>query len=86
MEEIDHFIYPKAKMEEADAVAWVLTSPDSELVMYPFKFFPLEPQDVRLKILHTSLCASDHFHGRGFWGKHFLIQVKFLTQPVLATR
>lgn len=86
MEEIDHFIYPKAKMEEADAVAWVLTSPDSELVMYPFKFFPLEPQDVRLKILHTSLCASDHFHGRGFWGKHSLIQVKFRTQPVLGTR
>ena len=86
MEEIDHFIYPKAKMEEADAVAWVLTSPDSDLVMYPFKFFPPEPQDVRLKILHTSLCASDHFHGRGFWGNSYLIQVKFPTQPVLATR
>ena len=41
MEELDHFIYPKAKLEEADAVAWVLTNPDSELVMYPFKFFPL---------------------------------------------
>ena len=73
-EELDHFMYPKAKKEEADAVAWVLTSPTSDLVMYPFKFFPVEPEDVRLKILHTSLCASDHFHGRSLWGILYSIQ------------
>lgn len=64
MEELDHFLYPKAKREEADGVAWVFTSADSDLVQYPFTFFPLEPSDVRLKVLHTSLCASDLLHAR----------------------
>ena len=27
--------------------------------MYPFKFLPLEPNEVRLKVLYTSICQSD---------------------------
>ena len=66
-------MYPKAKREEADAVAWVFTGPNSDLVQYPFKFFDVEPSDVRLKVLHTALCHSDLLHARGLWGKHLLI-------------
>jgi NADPH:quinone reductase-like Zn-dependent oxidoreductase len=86
MEELDHFIYPKAKLEEADAVAWVFPDPKADLVMYPFKFFPLEPSDVRLKVLHTSLCHSDLMHARGYWGTSFLMQATKSTPAVPATK
>lgn len=68
MEEIDHPFYPKAPINEADAVAWIFTSKDSNLVKYPFNFLPPEPSEVRLKVLHTSLCYSDVMHAREMWG------------------
>lgn len=75
-EEVDHPFYPKSTLEEADAVAWILTDKDSELVMYPFKFLPLEPNEVRLKITYTSICQSDILHSRGHWGKFLIIKAK----------
>lgn len=86
MEELDHFMYPKASKEEADAVAWVFTSPKSDLVQYHFKFFEPEPNDVRLKVLHTALCQSDNLHARGCWGTLSLIQEKCLIPAARDTR
>lgn len=45
----------------------VATSKDSDLQLYPFKFPPLKPEEVRLKILHTSICSSDVMTLRGKW-------------------
>lgn len=67
MEEIDHPLYMKANLAEADAVAWVFTSKESEMVKYPFTFPEMEPADVRIKVLHVSLCYSDVMHVRGMW-------------------
>lgn len=74
-EEVDHMLYPKSSLQEADAVAWIATSKDAELQQYPFKFQPLEPTEVRLKILHTAICHSDVMHLRGLWGNSFITQV-----------
>jgi len=79
-------MYPKAKREEADGVAWVFTDAKSDLVQYPFKFFDPEPCDVRLKVLHTALCQSDCLHARGQWGKKISIQVKYHTLAALDTK
>lgn len=73
MEEIDHPLYPRAPLAEADAVAWIFTSQDSDLQMYSFKFSELQPAEVRIKILHTSICYSDVMHSRGHWGNYALI-------------
>jgi len=62
-----HPIYQVCDIKEADAVAWALTSKDSDLVMYPFKFPELGDNEVRLKILYSSLCQSDVMHGRNKW-------------------
>lgn len=85
-EEVDHPLYPRAPLNEADAVAWIFTNKDSELQMYSFKFWPLEPTDVRLKILHTSICHSDIMHSRGLWGNHSSIQENSLTPAALAMK
>lgn len=74
-EEVDHILYPKSSLQEADAVAWIATTKDAELQQYPFKFQPLEPTEVRLKVLHTSICYSDVMHLRGLWGNSFISQV-----------
>jgi|JI10StandDraft_1071094.scaffolds.fasta_scaffold4978655_1 D-arabinose 1-dehydrogenase-like Zn-dependent alcohol dehydrogenase len=67
MEEIDHPLYTKASLQEADGVAWIFTSKESQMVKYPFKFPEMEPAEVRLKVLHVSLCYSDVMHVRGYW-------------------
>lgn len=85
-EEVDHPFYPRAPMSEADAVAWIFTSKDSELEMYSFKFWPLEPSDVRIKILHTSICHSDIMHSRGLWGTSASTQARRPTPAARATR
>jgi hypothetical protein len=85
-EEVDHPLYPRAPLNEADAVAWIFTSKDSDLQMYSFKFWPLEPSDVRLKILHTSICYSDIMHSRGYWGNSSSIQENRRTPAALATK
>lgn len=56
-------------------MAWIATTKDAELQQYAFKFQPLEPNEVRLKVLHTSICYSDVMHLRGLWGNSFITQV-----------
>lgn len=60
----EHFMYPKSTLEEADSVAYVLGNPNGTLTQYPFKFFDLDPTEVRVRILYTGLCQSDVLHGR----------------------
>ena len=64
MQDVNHSLYPKSTLEQADGVAWIFTDKDSELTKYPFKFSELKPTEVRLKVLHTSLCFSDVMHSR----------------------
>lgn len=85
-EEVDHMLYPKSSLEEADAVAWIAISKDAELQQYPFKFQPLEPTEVRLKILHTAICHSDVMHLRGMWGNSSIKQEINATHAALATK
>lgn len=66
--EIDHFLYPKATKEEADAAAWVATTPQGKLSLYYFKFMDMEENDVRVKVLYTSICQSDILTVREKWG------------------
>ena len=73
MEEIDHPLYLKADIKEADAVAWVFTSKESTMVKYPFTFPEMETTEVRIKVLHTSLCYSDVMHVRGLWCNYLTI-------------
>lgn len=62
-------MYPRCDIKEADAVAWVAINPTGPLEMYPCKFPELEDDQVRLKILYTSICHSDIMTIRGKWGE-----------------
>lgn len=55
-------------------MAWVLTDAKSDLVKYPFTFFPLEPTEVRLKVFYAALCYSDSLHAREAWGIYYIIK------------
>lgn len=55
-------------MEEADAVAWVALDATGPFHMYSFKFTEVEPEQVRIKVLYTSICQSDILTVRGNWG------------------
>lgn len=83
LEEVNHPFYTRSALEEADAVAWVFTKKDGDMQMYPFKFPPLSPTDVRIKITYTSICQSDIMHARGYWGITSSIQV---TSPIPAVQ
>ena len=66
--EIDHFMYPRASKEEADAAAWVATTPEGKLSLYYFKFMDMEENEVRVKVLYTSICQSDILTVTELWG------------------
>lgn len=55
------------KKEEADAAAWVFTSKSSFKKEY-IKLPSLKSDEIRARILYTSLCHSDSIIGRGEWG------------------
>ncbi len=53
----EHFMYPLEKdLSKADAVAFCLQNKDAKLTKYPFTFFEMEPNEVRIKILYSGLC------------------------------
>ena len=68
MSELDHPLYRKAKAENADALAWVFSSPE-KFEKYYFKFPELGKNEVRARIIYSSLCHSDSLTGRSQWGK-----------------
>lgn len=68
MSDIDHPIYHKSTPEKADALAWVFSSPE-KFEKYYFQFPELKKDEVRARIIYTSLCHSDTLTGRSQWGK-----------------
>lgn len=68
-QEITHHLYAPSTLENADGVAWVAKDKDSDLVMYPFTFQEVKENEVRLKVLYTSICHSDLATIREHWGK-----------------
>lgn len=67
MSELNHDIYQRADPKEADALAWVFSSKDT-FEKYYFKLPILRENEVRARVLYTSLCMSDSLHGRSKWG------------------
>lgn len=68
MSDIDHAIYHRSKPEEADALAWVFSSPE-KFEKYFFKFPELAKDEVRARIIYTSLCHTDSLTARSKWGQ-----------------
>lgn len=67
VEPLSHFLYPVSTPKEADACAWVFSSAKT-FEKYYFKFPEIGHNEVRARILYTSLCYSDVHTGRGGWG------------------
>ena len=63
-----HPIYKECSPNEADACAWVFSTPD-KVEKYYYKFPDLGQHEVRAKVLYSSLCHTDTMTGRGKWGK-----------------
>lgn len=61
--------YKIVDIKEADAAAWALTSPNSKPEMIGWKFIPLEDDEVRVKVVYTSLCQTDVHFAREKWFK-----------------
>ena len=70
----NNFLYNRVDPpSKPDGMAWVFKTP-KDFGMYPFKFPPLKPEDVRIRILYTGVCHSDSMTGRGKWGpRHYPI-------------
>lgn len=67
---LSHPMYPRCDINEADAVAWVALNSKSDLEIYPCKFPKLQDDQVRVKILYSSICHSDISTIRGHWGNN----------------
>lgn len=57
-----------AKPEDADALAWVFSSPD-KFEKYYFKFPPLGKDEIRARVIYASLCHGDPIMGRSQFEK-----------------
>ena len=49
-------MYTVCNIKCADAIGWAIFDKDSDLFMYPFKFPELSSDEIRIKILYSSLC------------------------------
>eukprot|EP01022_Parablepharisma_sp_SALTPOND_P020274 TRINITY_DN363_c1_g1_i3.p1 TRINITY_DN363_c1_g1~~TRINITY_DN363_c1_g1_i3.p1 ORF type:complete len:396 (+),score=25.70 TRINITY_DN363_c1_g1_i3:1647-2834(+) len=58
--------------EEANVSCWGVTEAKGPLKRLYFKLPPLEPEEVRLKVLHVGLCHSDCFKNDEAWGPNWL--------------
>lgn len=68
MTDIKEFNYEKVDDErDADAAAWVFSS-KSKFEKIFFKFPHMMSDEVRARVLYTSLCHTDSSMGRGLWG------------------
>jgi uncharacterized zinc-type alcohol dehydrogenase-like protein len=68
MEKLEHYIYPKAEQEDADACAWVFSTP-KKFEKYYYKHPPLQEKEVLIRITQTGLCQSDIHTGTEKWGQ-----------------
>jgi uncharacterized zinc-type alcohol dehydrogenase-like protein len=71
-----HPLYKHVSEEAADAVAWAWVTKD-KIEKFPFKFYPLRPEEVRANVLYCGLCHSDVLMSRSQWFKN-------LTYPIVA--
>lgn len=68
MTDLKEFHYEQVKEEkDADAAAWIFSS-KSKFEKIFFKFPPMLPDEVRARVIYTSLCHTDSSFGRGLWG------------------
>ena len=63
-----HPIYKQCSPDEADACAWVFSSPDV-MEKYYYKLPKLGDLEVRGRVIYSSLCHTDAMTVRGKWGK-----------------
>lgn len=57
-------LYQRVPENEADAMAWVFEGPD-KIEKYFYRFPPLAPKDVRVRVLYSGICKLDVEKGRG---------------------
>lgn len=67
MQPLTHPLYPSCLPTEADACAWVFSSP-TKFEKYYFKFPSLKENEIRARVIYSSLCHSDSLQGREKWG------------------
>ena len=65
---MDHPIYKKSEPSKAEALGWVFSSPE-KFEKYYFKFPDLGKDEVRARIIYSSLCHTDSLTARSKWGK-----------------
>lgn len=56
---LEHPMYKKTTLDQADGVAWVFPAPSQEAVLYPFKFPELGEEEVRIEQIYSGLCFTD---------------------------
>lgn len=69
-EKYDHPLYKHCNENEADAIAWAFVN-THKMVLFPFKFPPLGPKELRANVLYSGLCRSDLSTVREEWGPTF---------------
>jgi D-arabinose 1-dehydrogenase-like Zn-dependent alcohol dehydrogenase len=62
-------------IEEADALAFgsISNQKDNKFELIPFKFSELKDDEIRIKVLYSSLCHSDIAFSTGQWGDTMLL-------------
>jgi D-arabinose 1-dehydrogenase-like Zn-dependent alcohol dehydrogenase len=58
--------YQQVAPNEADAWGWAFITPE-KIEKYHFKFYPLQPYEIRAKVLYCGLCHSDTLMAKGAW-------------------
>jgi len=65
---LTHSTYTFVDEKDADAIAWAFLDNSGEMQRLPFKFPPLQPNEIRAKVTYTGLCHSDVHKVKGDWG------------------
>lgn len=55
----EHHLYKLVSKEEAEAFAWSFEGPNQEAVLYPLKFPPIQPNEIRIQQTYFGLCFTD---------------------------
>ncbi|CAD8183276.1 unnamed protein product [Paramecium octaurelia] len=55
----EHSLYKLVPKEQAEAFAWSFEGPNTEAVLYPFKFPAIQPHEVRIQQTYFGLCYTD---------------------------
>ncbi|CAD8096301.1 unnamed protein product [Paramecium primaurelia] len=55
----EHFLYKLVTKEQAKAFAWSFERPNTEALLYPYIFLPIQPQEVKSQKIYLGLCYTD---------------------------